>query len=259
MSSTPNPTVSSTTTPQTPEQQALTLLHQQITKLSSHHVTVSYTLIAVLAGVIALAGVGGWLGLKFADRQIARAEAAEKRSEQLVQNFEQQLKQDTAQRDQDTKQQQAIVKIVDTRDQSTDSKIQQVLSPKVDAQQAITDLNNAYAGQLSLAGTPVTPDNRISFTVPTVQQFSATKIDRDRLFADRTDIQRSLSLEQDKTKTLNNDLLSCQVSLTGDEKTIKEWKSAAKKSKFRKFLDGAKTAAEIGVALVAGYEIGHRL
>jgi hypothetical protein len=254
MSPIQNPVPNSTSS-LTPEQQVQALLHQQIANLSSHHVAVSYTLILVLVFVLGLAGFGGWIGLKFADKQIARAEAAEERSEQLVKSFQQQLAENSAQRAQDTKQQQAIVKIIDTRDTSTDTKITQVLSPTVNAPQAITDLNDAYKGQFDFKNTPITTDGRLTFPVPMVQQFSATKIDRDRLFADREDIKSAFALEQNKTKTLNSDLKACQNTLDGDEKTIKEWKKAAKDSRFKKVIKGVGVVA---LAIGAAY-LGHKL
>lgn len=240
------------------EQQAQIYFQQQLSTLAHKHVTVSYTLIAVLVVVLGLAGFGGWLALKFADKQIARAEATEQRFEQAQKDFQTQLAANSAQRAADTQQQAAIVKIVDTRDKGADAKIQYVLQPKT-PQQALTDLGEAYAGSIDLSNTPVTPDNYLSFPVKTVQQFSATKIDRDRLFADRDDIKKQLFLEQDKTKTLTADLKKSEDTLGTCKQTVADYKKAATVSKFRKFLGGAEKVGLLALGAVAGYKLGHVL
>jgi hypothetical protein len=240
------------------EQQAQLYLQQQLSALAHKHVSVSYTLIGVLVVVLGLAGLGGWLALKFADKQIARAEATEQRFEQAQKDFQTQLATNTAQRAADTQQQGVIVKVVDTRDKSTDAKIQYVLQPKT-PQQALTDLNEAYTGTVDFSNTPVTPDGLLSFRVNAVQQFSATKIDRDRLSADLSSYKGLLNLEQNKTTTLTADLTKSETTLAACQLTVTAYKKAATLSKFRKFLNGAEKAGLLMLGAVAGYEIGHKL
>ena len=241
------------------EQQAQLYLQQQLSTLAHKHVTVSYTLIGVLVVVLGLAGFGGWVAVKFADKQLARAEAQQQRFEQQEKDYRTQLAANSAQRTADAQQQAVIVKVVDTRDKSTDAKIQYVLQPKT-PQQALTDLNDAYAGSIDLSNTPVTPDNLLlSFSVPTVQKFSATKLDRDRLSADLSNYKGLLKIEQDKTTSLTADLGTVNGTLATCKTTVQTYEKAAKVGRFKKFLHAAGgTAVTIGAAVI-GFELGHKL
>lgn len=237
------------------EQEVKDYATAQMSSLAHKHVNVSFLLIAVLVVVLGLASVGGYIAVKFADRQIARAEASEQRLVAAQQVFEKQLADNTAQRAQDTKQQAVIVKVVHDRDTSTDAVIAQALRPAKTPEAALTDLEGAYKGTLPADNVSVLADSRLVFPVPLVQQFTATKYDRDRLFADRDDIKAALGLEQDKTKTLTADLAGAQGTLKDCQDTVKKWKDAAKASRFKKFFKGAGTV----VAVIAAAYIGHKL
>lgn len=240
-----------TDTPATP----VTALQTEVSALAQKHITVSYLLVAVLVVVLGLASVGGYLAFKFADRQIARAEVSEQRFEAAQKDFQKQLADNTAQRAQDTKQQDVIVKVVDTRDATADKTINQVLSPATTPQDALTGLGSAYKGTLELSQTAVTPDGKLSFPLHAVQEFTATKIDRDRLFADRDDIKTALGLEQDKTKSLTADLTGAKGTLSDCQDTVKKYKSAAKASVFKRVVKGA----GIAVLVAASFYLGHKL
>lgn len=262
MSTQPIPVVVNNSTPPattlTAEQQAQLYLQQQFSALAHKHVTVSYTVIGVLVLVLALAGVGGWLALKFADKQIERAEAAEQRFEQSTKDLQTQLAASQTQRAADSAKQDVIVKVVHDTDAATDTKIQDVTKPGVTATQAVSDLDSAYHGGLNLSGTPVTADGA-SFSTPTVQQFTATKLDRDRLSTDLTNYQGLLTIEQDKTKSLTTDLTSCQAVVKKGQDAVKEDKKAIVVTKWKKFLNGAKETVIVVGSIVAGVELGKRL
>lgn len=241
----------------TAEQQAQLYLHQQLSALAQKHVTVSYTLIGALVLLMLLLGAGGYIGLKFADKQLARAEASEQRFQQAQKDLQSQITAHDAQRSDDTQKQNVIVKVVHDTDTSTDAKIAQVLQPKT-AQQALSDLDDAYGSELNLKDTPLN-GNLLSFPVTTVQQFSASKLDRDRLSADLNNYKGLLTFEQDKTKTLTADLGKANGTLTVCQQTVEDYKKAAKVGRLKKFLHAAGgTAVTIGAA-VFGFELGHRL
>lgn len=243
----------------TPEQQIQAVLVSQLSALAHKHATVSYGLIAVLVVFLALAGLGGYFGLKLYDKEIARAEAANQRYEQDKKELATELATNTAQRATDTQQQGVIVKVVHDTDSSTDAKIAQVLQPKT-PQEALSDLDSAYSGSLDLKNTPVDPaGSTLTFSIPTVQQFSATKLDRNRLSADLSNYQGLLKLEQDKTTTLTADLKKSGDTLGTCQTTVDDYKKAAKVGKFKKFLHGAGVTTVAIVAAVVGYEIGHKL
>lgn len=225
--------------------------------LAAKHVTVSYFLIAVLVAILGLCSFGGYLAFKFADAQLARAEASEQRFEAAQKSWQDQLRTDAAQRQQATAQQQIIVKVVHDRDVAADNTVAQVLSPGKTAQVAIVDLGAAYKGLVHgiQQAVPSADGDSIAFPVPVVQQFTATKIDRDRLAADLGDTKNTLTLEEVKTATLTTDLTGAQKTLSDCQDTVKKYKGAAKAGLFKRVVKGAGVVALVIAAAYAGHKL----
>jgi hypothetical protein len=232
-----------------------TQLVSHISDLSKHHVTLNYAVIGVLVLVLALCGVGGYFGLKSYESAMARAEAAEKqfnadRKELTAQLVASKTVQDTA-----TKAQQVIVKVVHDRDAATDKKIADVSAPGKSATDALSDLSAAYHGTIVADPNAVTADGRLAFPVFTVQGFTASKIDEERLAANLKSSVDNLAQEQKKTASLTADVAAANKAVADAEPAIKAYKKIAERSKWRKIGAGALKAG----IFVAGIYLGHKL
>lgn len=237
------------------EQELQAQFTTQFAALAHKHATVSFALIAVLVVVLLLAGVGGYIGLKFADAQLARAEKQEQQYNADRKSWQDQLAASAAQRATETAQQTAIVKIVDTRDQTANAAIKVALTPGATAKQAADGLAASYSDLPAFGPVTALGDNIVQLSVPQAQQATASHIDQVRLQADLNDEVNVLTLEKDKTFSLSNDLAGCKSLQVEAGKTIDGYKKAAKLSRFRKFLGGAE---KVGL-FVAGVYFGHKL
>ena len=117
------------------------------------------------------------------------------------------------------------------------------------------------------------PEQLLGFRVPEVQQFTATKLDRDRLFSDDASLTQKLALTQKDLDSTGSDLKNLQASYAvlkdSDDKlqlanaqcqkTVTAYKKVAIKSRWQKIWAGTKKGAEIAGALLAGYELGKHL
>jgi hypothetical protein len=235
------------------ELQAQMLAH--ITELGHRHVTLSYTVIGVLVLVLLLCGVGGYIGLRSYEAQMQRAEVLEKRYLDDRKTLEDQLTKSVEQRAADTQKQSVIVKVVHDRDTTTDAHIAAVTAPGKAPLDALRDLSEAYKGTIPVSPLAVTTDGQLVFPVLTVQGFTGTKLDRDRLDADLTAEKTLFSLEQGKTTTLTADLVQCKKTVDDAKPAIDAYKKIAKHSKLKKFFGGA---AKVGIFL-AGVYAGRKL
>lgn len=120
----------------------------------------------------------------------------------------------------DTTQQQAIVKVVQVRDQAAQTITQTVTKPDNTVQQVATD----SATYLKVTPT-IEPDNTLAYQKSDVQGFIANKVDLDTTKQDLTDSQTQLSLEEDKFNTVSIQLTTseatttaCNVALTAEQK-----------------------------------------
>lgn len=230
-------------------------LHTQLVNMASKHATVSYTLIAVLCGVLALAGVGGYIGLKFADAQLARAEKQEEQYNADRKVWQEQMTANAAARNQDTARQQVVVKVVDSRDKSADAAIQEAVKPTADLETVRTGLQLAYKDVPAFGVVQPTNDGKIALGLPQAQQITAYKIDRDRLAADLADEKTNLGLEQHKTELLSLDLSTAKKTDQECQTVVTAYKKAAQVSKLRKVLSGATKALLFGAGLYLGSKL----
>jgi hypothetical protein len=230
-------------------------LNNAIIALAHKHASVSFTLIGVLVLVLGLAGVGGYIALKFADAQLARAQQLETKYDADRKVWQDQLAVSEAARAQATTQQQAIVKVVDTRDKTTDKAITDALKPDATLPAVELGLRSAYkADPLFQAPLPLN-GVYVELGQAQAQALTATKLDRDRLFLDLADEKNVFNLEQQKNSSLSSDLDKCKVDNAEAGKVIAAYKKAAYRSKFQKFLSGAE---KVGL-FVGGMYLGHKL
>lgn len=228
-----------------------TLLLAQINKLSQHHVTVSYTLIAVLVLVLGLVGAGGWLGLKSYEGQVARAEAIEARYQDAQKAFSEQLAANNAERAQDAQASAALISQIAKRAVAPlPPVIQSGLAASASAESVSKALQEVQPG----LGTPeVTPDAKVALQVNQAQLVVRSLLAGTQAEADLGDTNALLGLANRDKSTLSNDLDSCtDLNLKANE-TIAGYKKAAIKSKWRKILDGME---KVGLIL-GGAAIGH--
>lgn len=217
-------------------------LNQQLldgyTKLAHKHASVSYALITVLVLVLGAAGLGGYYGLKSYQTAITHAEQVEQNSQAVIESYRQQLAQDTAERAR-------LESEIAARDKAAQKKKQQV-ADITDPLKAIVALQAAYPGR-NVAAT-VTPDGKVAFPVPSVNQFTQTKIDADAMAADINDLNAQVT-------SLKGDLSQGQNALKACQGTVAAYKKAAKKSRWSKVVSGMKIGAAIAIAGFLGHAI----
>lgn len=150
--------------------------------------------------------------------------------------------------------------VIIVRDQAAAAQVAEVTRPGVSAAQALQDFadNNVVAPNLA----SVTPDGKIAVEVVGAQHITATKIEHDALKIDLADTQvivqdgeKKFEVCQASTKAVTELNTKCEADKAAYVEAAKAYEKAAKKSKWRKFLDGA-----VKVALVAGgIALGHAL
>jgi hypothetical protein len=236
------------------------LLQAQFAALAHRHITVSYTLVGVIVLVLALAGVGGWLGLRAFDAQLARMEAREAAYDAERKQFTDLLVADAAQRSQIEAKQTTIEHTVTTRDDQADQAIQAAVKPDASLESIASGLAASYSDVVGFGVVSVLPayDDQhgaaIALEGHQAQQVTAYKIDRDRLSADLIDVRTSYTLEQTQNSSLTKDLAQCNDLNTKANGVIDGYKSLAKRSRKQKFLSGA---AKV-LLLAGGIVLGHK-
>jgi hypothetical protein len=246
-------------------------LQDSLAALAHKHVTMSYALIGMLAFILLLCGVGAYFGAKVYDRELARAEAAEKLMEQFKQTSDSdraaaqaQIERDELQRQQDAQQIANLQSQILNRDNKATTDIANVLKPGKSAQDAFSDLAAHYKLQtpFTVSKNPNGPDQLLSFVTADVQTFTATKIHDDEMTGDNRDKDAQLAKKDDSIRSLNDDLAKGKTAydalLKTDQqcqKTVDDYKKVAKKSKFRVMLDHAKEV----LLFAGGVYLGHKL
>lgn len=233
----------------------VTELHQHLADLAHKQVTVSYVLIGVLMLVLGLAGLGGYLGLKSYEAQVARAEAAEQRYDQDRKAFSDALAAHDAQRTVDAQKQADILAQIAKRAQTTDKAIQTALKPDATLPVIEVGLRTAYAGVPGFEGPLTLTDTSIGLSGPQAQQITAYKIDHDRLKLDLADTQGALGIEKNTSGSLLTDLNASKKNNLECEEVVAAYKKAAIKSKWRKMWDGAQKV----LLVVAGVGLGRAI
>jgi hypothetical protein len=237
------------------EQELQASFNAQFASLAHKHASVSYLTIGILALVLVLMGVGGYLGLKFADAQLARAEKMETQYNADRKTWQDKLDVSEAARAAATTQQQVIVKVIHDRDTTTATAILQAQNPNQSLQDVESGVLRAYSGVPGFEAPLPLQGVYIEFSARQAQQVTVAQLDRNRLSADLTDETNVFNLEHGKNLSLISDLAQCKVINVESDKVIASYKKAAVRSKFRKFLGGAEKVA----ILVGGIYLGHKL
>jgi regulator of replication initiation timing len=248
--------------------------------------------VGILLLVLTCAGIGGWFGLRGYNKLMDRAEASEK----LMVQYEQSWKQADSQYQKEATEHAAdraqwatqiaaanakeagLIQQLKDLNTKVDQSITAVLQPGKSAQEVFGDLKDSYKNTplpltLNVSADPVTKEQLLTFPITTVQQFTATKLDRDRLASNVDNLNQQITT---KNQTIDG-LTKTNASLTTDfnalradddklklangqcQDTVKKYKAVAVKTKWQKIWAGTKKGAEIAGALLAGYELGKHL
>lgn len=236
--------------------EVLSNLHTEFAALAHKHAHVSYTVLAVLALVLMLGGIGGWLGLRSFNAQLARAQATEEKYEAEHKQLTDLLAADAAERARMSAQQATLVAQIAKRDaQVPPAPVVTALKPNANAEQLADGLGFVFK-DVPAFGRPIPlQDGNVALTPQESQEVITTKLSLDRITLDFTDTKAISQLETLKLGTAQNDLSACTSTLSDAQKTIKSYKTLAVRSKFKRFLSGA---AKVGI-FVAGVYLGHKL
>lgn len=270
----------------------VTVPQSVLTQMASHHITLNYVIVAILFFVLTCGGIGAYYGLKGYDKLMQRAEASEK----LTIQYEQEWKQVDAQYQKEATEHAAdraqwatqiaaanakeagLIQQLKDLNTKVDQSIIAVLQPGKSAQEVFGDLKESYKGTplplaLNVSADPQTKEQLLTFPITTVQQFTATKLDRDRLASNVDNLNQQITTKNQtidgltKTNTslttdfnaLKNDDDKLKLANTQCQDTVKKYKAVSVKTKWQKIWAGTKKGAEIAGALLAGYELGKHL
>jgi hypothetical protein len=232
-------------------------LQVQFAALAHKHATVSYALIAVLVVVLILAGVGGYIGLRFADAQLAWAEKKEEQYNADRKAWQDTLAAHDAERAQESaEQKQTIAELAKQLAKPLPPVVVTGLKPGATAQEASGALTEVYKDN-PLFGQPAVEGDKVALTVPQTQAVIQTKEDLGKTSLKLDAETKLFDLEHSKNESLNTDLTGARNTLKECQDTVNGYKKAAKASKFKKVLKGAGTAVAIIGGAYLGYRIGH--
>lgn len=236
--------------------EALTNLHTEFASLAHKHATVSYAVLGVLALVLLLAGVGGWLGLRAFDAQLSRAQTTEAKYEVEHKQLTDLLAADGAERARMSAQQATLQAQVAKRDaQAPPAPVVTALKPNATAEQLADGLAFVFH-EVPTFGRPIPlQDGNVALTPQESQEVVSDKASFDRLKLDFADTQAISQLETQKFNTSQSDLSSCVSTLSSAQDTIKSYKKLVVRSKFKRFMSGA---AKVGI-FVTGVYLGRHL
>src|SRR5208282_3903714 len=120
-----------------------------------------------------------------------------------------------------------------------------------------------------MSGTDATGVPTLTFAVPDVQEFTATKVDDVTKTADLVDKTAQLTASNNSNVSLTADLkvgtaafqalqkteAQCEVTVTDKQKALDDYKKAAVMTKWKKFLNGAEKVS----IFIGGVVLGHKL
>jgi chromosome segregation ATPase len=216
-------------------------------------------LVVLIIAVVLVGGTywvtSGYEGYKKAIEIAALQEAHAKQTEDLYNKFKTQFDSDLQRSKEELQalidKQKSIGQNIVKRNVATQTKIQQVTAKDRTVEQVKKDVED------NLLITPVlsTTNSDFIFSLAQTQQIVALKINSDRLEQNIKDIQNQLTLEQEKTARLQQDLstaitaLNQATTVINDYKdTVAAYKKAAKKSVWQKVRNGA---IVVGVAIMS--------
>lgn len=269
-------------TPATPAAPVLSTidkdLQDSLASLAHKHVTVSYTLVGVLVLVLICGCIGAYFANGIFNKEVARAEADEKQMQQdktdytaLNKTLTDTLAKDAADRTAWAQQVAQLVSQVAARNQVANQQITNVTQPGKSAEDAFADLHSAFkdnptveSAALNVSKDPATGEQLMTFPVPAVQQFTATKIDRDRDAANLVSMGNELDLANQTNDSLKTDLTNTQAAKAkletteaACEKTVADYKKVVVPSRFKRILNGFFKGVTFVGGVAVGAVIGH--
>jgi len=175
------------------------------TELSTFAHKVLYAHAGVLVLILVLVGLGGYCGLKSYDAQLAKAQVTEQKYEAAQKTLTDLLATDAQERAAMQAQQVNLITQIAKRDKTPPSApVIAALQPNATAETAANVLGLVF----SLSPYPsATPDNKVVLSVPNAQELVKNGVELNKLRPDYADEVKLYDLEQQKSTSLNNDLV----------------------------------------------------
>lgn len=235
------------------EQQLVTNIHTEFSTLAKKQVTVSYTLIGILFLVLSLFGGVEYLQLKQYDKLETKAEQQEQKYEASQQAFLAQIKAHDDERDAALAQVTNLQAQIAARAKSSPPPVVQTgLKPTATPTEIEAGLVSLFPDWKSVI---IAPDSNLELTDKQSQDVISRVYEGDRAKLDLNDTTTMFNLEKKALDDTTSDLKSCRDLNAVANKTIADYKSVSKKSKWQKLYSGIKIAG----AIVAAAAIGHVL
>lgn len=146
-----------------------------------------------------------------------------------------------------------------TKEQEENKKqVQDILQPDKELEKVVKDAKTFLEFEPEIIG------NKLAFSKEQVQLITALKVDYQRLEKELARTKEQLTLEQQVSTNLREELARATTTIENTNKVMTEvkevlesYKAAAKKSKWRVFKDYATQAAVIGVTTYIATKAGH--
>ena len=226
----------------------------QIDSFAAHQRRVSQMFVGIIVLVLALAGVGAYLGLQAYEREASHAQALEQKYEDAQKLFAEQLAAHDAERVANAEQSAALVAQIAARAKQPQAPaVQKALAPTATALeirsglQAVLSPRHPDLPPMDIAG------ETIEISPVSAQALVADEVLLNKVIADLTDTQSLLALANADKASLSSDLAQSQAQNAEAQKVIAAYKKAAVVTKWKKFLNGAQ---KVGI-LIVGISLGH--
>ena len=239
-----------------PTSQLVSDFHAELAKVTHRTITLSYGILAILVLFVAMAGVGGYLGLKEFNAQADKAAAERTVYLNALKDFQANYAQNEAAR-QASEAKVAILEaqIAHRSSVPLPAPVQAGLAPNATNKEAANALEALWASDKTFG--PITPSNdlTVDLSVSQAQKVAMSKVQLDLVSANFQDEKQVVDLQTGSISSLNKDLTQCRSTLDTANKTIADYKKIVAPSRFKKFLSGAKTF----IMVVGAAYIGHKL
>lgn len=231
-------------------------LHNEFAALAHKHAHVSYAVLAVLGLLLVLGTIGGVFALKSYDKQIARAEARELQYDQDRKSWQEELKVRDAERAADAlRVEQLMAGIAARQAQPLPPAVKAGLAPTATVVEAKVALESLMGDRPNFGTLSMDTTGNASLRLPQLQILVSDEVDLKRLKLDFSDSQKVVELQKGTISSLTKDLDTEKGLNTEANKVIADYKKIAKKSKWKKFFGGTKTALLMAVAAYGGHLI----
>jgi len=226
----------------------------QIDSFAGHAKRMHYTFVGIIVLILALAGVGAYLGLQAYEHQASRAEALEQKYEAAQKEFAAQLAAHDAERAENAQQTAALVVQMAARaKQAPAPVVQKALAPNATAVEIRNGLQDVLSGRGALPSLIDVEGENLVVPPATAQIWLSDEVVLNKIKADLTDTQRLLALANADKASLSSDLAQSQAQNAEAQKVIAAYKKATVVTRWKKFLTGAQ---KVGILRV-GIGLGH--